>query len=318
MALHQTNDAPLCAVLKINGFFSAASGLVCILKSNLLADLLFQQPLRMLKLSIPTLIFGLGMGLLVFAALVLVTTQQRITNRRQVKLISALDVGWVVGSGVLLTVFIHYFSGLGMAIVVGVAIIISIFAAGQILGLAILYQGKNKIAVARRGACLTLTASTVTRATPEKVWQVMSDQEGYAMVADNIKQVDVIEGQGYGMTRKCTDNDGQSWYENCTCWDDGRAFAFKVDTEAEDYPYPISTLMGKWSLIPKPDHTQISMTFNITAKSGLLNRLLLTLMIAPFIKVCDRLLNNWVVLMEDNVAPSSQQLTTSNSVQHVV
>ncbi|UJB73068.1 hypothetical protein HRE53_31300 (plasmid) [Acaryochloris sp. 'Moss Beach'] len=135
----------------------------------------------------------------------------------------------------------------------------------------------------------------------------MSDQEEYASLADNISQVDVLEGQGHGMTHKCTDNDGQSWYETCTRWDDGRAFAFKVDTKAADYPYPICTLTGEWSLIPAPNHTQIAMTFNITAKSGLLNRLLLTIMVALFINVCDRLLNNWVVLMENNVAPSPPQ-----------
>lgn len=300
MQLHQTNDATLRTALTINGFFSAVSGLVCILKSALLADILLQQPRSILRLSMPELIFGLGIGLLLFAALVLLAAQQKSINRQRVKFITALDGVWVLGSGVLLTLLAPYFSGLGMAIIMGVAIAVSFFAVGQLLGLALMHQGKNEITVVRQGARLTLTARTLTRATPEKVWQVMSDQEGYATVADNISKVEVINGQEYGMVRQCTNNNGQSWRETCTRWDEGRTFAFRVDTEAEDYPYPIGALTGEWALIPKPDHTQICMTFNISAKSGLLNRLLLTLMIAPFAKVCDRLLNNWVALMEDH------------------
>ncbi|MEO1210811.1 MAG: SRPBCC family protein [Cyanobacteria bacterium J06638_20] len=312
MQLHQTNDATLRTALTINGFFSAVSGLVCILKPARLADLLLQQPLSILRLSMPELIFGLGIGLLLFAVLVLLTARQKITNRQRVQFITALDGVWVLGSGVLLTAFAHYFSGLGMAIIMGIAIAVAFFAVGQLIGLALMYQGKNEITVVRQGARLKLTARTLTHATPETVWQIMNDQEGYAIVADNLSKVEIISGQGYGMVRQCTNNDGQSWRETCTRWDEGRAFAFRIDTEAKDYPYPIGALTGEWALIPKPDHTQICMTFNISAKAGLLNRLRLTLMIAPFAQVCDRLLNNWVALMEDS-ATSRPPLTTLKS-----
>ena len=88
MTIYQTNDPLLRTALRINSFFSAITGLVCILKSVSIAELIFQQGFSILGQSSSGILFELGMGLLGFATFVLFTAQVRIINRRQVKLIT--------------------------------------------------------------------------------------------------------------------------------------------------------------------------------------------------------------------------------------
>lgn len=305
MTNYQTNDTPLRAALMFNGFFSSALGIACLFAAAPLASLLFRQEFSILGLSASSVLFELGIGLLVFAALVLFTARQAMINRGRAKLITALDIVWVAATVIMLATVSDYFSGYGTTTVIAIMIVVLFFAIMQAFGLAMLYQGKNDIVSTRQKNTMTLTASTFTRADPERVWQVISDQEAYAEVADNISRVEIVSGQGQEMVRKCTDNDGRSWNETCTMWDEGRAFAFRVHTEAEDYPYPIAKLFAEWSLIPGSDLTRIRMVFRVTAKPGLLNRLIFIVMAAPFGATCDRLLDNWVARIEGRAASTS-------------
>jgi hypothetical protein len=43
------------------------------------------------------------------------------------------------------------------------------------------------------------------------------------------------------------------------------------------------------------------MAFEVAGKSGLINSVILAAMVGPFTATCDRLLNNWGELMEENV-----------------
>ena len=136
----------------------------------------------------------------------------------------------------------------------------------------------------------------------------MTGHEGYAAVAYNLSKVEVLDGSGLDLERRCFDTSGRSWTESCTLWDEGRAFAFRVHTEASDYPYPIARLGGEWSLAAETGGTRIRMRFEISPKDGFLNGLLLRLMVGPFARVCDRLLVNWIAVMEDQAGPSLGEL----------
>ncbi len=308
MTMHQSNARPLRVALAANGLFSLASGAVCVLAPTAIASLLFAVPPMVFGLSGTTLIIELGIGLLIFAALVLWTASQTFIHRGRARLITILDIGWVLGSFGLLALTSQLWTSAGLTVVILVAIAVALFAVKQAIGLMLLYQGKNDIEAERRGNVLTLTATGFTAASSERVWQVMSHQEAYADVADNLSKVEVLHGTGPDLERRCTDNDGKSWTETCTMWDEGRGFAFRVHTDAPDYPYPIARLSAEWSLSPVQGGTQIRMQFHVTAKPGLVNGLLFRLMAAPFSAVCDRLLQRWIAIMEGTAVTTHAEL----------
>lgn len=312
MKCHQANDAPLRRVLLANALFSAISGLACLVAAQGIADALFATDFSLLGLSPSETIFELGIGLLAFAMLVAFVAKRSLLGRGWAKLVIAADLLWILDSAILLAVYSGHFTPFGFEIVLIITVIVALFALGQSVGLALLYQGESDIRVARSGDRTTLTASLTTAAPAERVWQVMSDQERYADVADNISQVEILEGQGAGMIRRCRDNDGKAWTETCTLWDEGHAFAFRVHTEAADYPYPIAGLAGTWSLTSDGPGTRITMTFDIQAKPGLVNGLLFRLTAAPFAKICDRLLHKWVRIMDGVVEETVRRPATGH------
>ncbi len=310
MKLHQANDTPLRWVLLANAAVSAVSGLACLLAADPVASSLFAPGESLFGWSAAGLVFELGILLLAFAGCVALIATRRLLRRGWVWAVIAADILWVLDSGLLLALFPEVLTPAGFWIVAACAGLVALFAIDQAVGLALLYQGPSRITVTRSGDRMTLTAGITTSAVPARVWQVMSDQEGYADVADNIGAVEIVEGRGAGMVRQCSDTDGKSWRETCTLWDEGRAFAFRVHTDAADYPYPIAELAGTWSLAAI-DHgrTEIRMDFEIRAKPGLAKGLLFRLMAAPFAKICDRLLQRWVGIMEDR--PISGALNTA-------
>jgi len=304
MNRHQDNDKLLRNALTANGFFSALSGLVCLLAPQAIVEFLFQQPFELFGMTPHGVIMTLGLGLILFAAFVLWTARQGFLPVGRAKAVTAMDIGWVLGTGTLLFVAADLFSGPGQAAVLVVAAIVLLFAIEQAIGIATIYQGTHAVSTVTRGDRLTLTATASTHAAPERVWHVMSDHERYADVADNLSKVEIVSGDGVGMVRKCFDTAGKSWSETCTLWEEGRAFAFRVHTEAEDYPYPIAGLSGEWSLSQRNEGTQLHLTFRVEAKPGLANRLLFKAMAAPFSTVCDRLLSNWIAVMEGKAVTS--------------
>ncbi len=298
MKYHQTNDTLLRRVLLANAAFSAATGLAALFAAKNISAFLFAMEFTVWSFPASTLIFELGIGLLIFAALVLLVARQKTLRLGWVKAIIAADLLWVVDSALLLALYPQYFSPMGFEAMVIVAIIVLVFALDQGLGLALMYQGKSRVDISRRDGETVITASLDTTAAAERVWQIMSHQESYAEVADNLSKAEIVDGEGEGMIRQCWDTKGKSWKETCTRWVEGQAFAFRVHTEASDYPYPIAALAGEWSLSPLAHGAEVKMTFTVQPKPGVVNQLLFKLMAAQFAAICDRLLRRWVEIME--------------------
>ncbi len=315
MTVHQANDRPLRRVLLANAGFSALAALVCLLAAETVAKAVFTLGLVLLGFTPAEIVFELGILLLAFAGCVALIATRPLIRRGWVWAVIAADILWVLDSGLALTLLPETLTSPGFWIVAVIAAIVALFAAGQAIGLALLYQGASEITVSRSDDRMTLTASIVTMATAERAWQVMSDQEAYADVADNLSRVEVISGQGAGMVRQCSDTDGKSWRETCTLWDEGRAFGFRVHTEAPGYPYPIAKIAGEWSLAREGHGTRIKMAFDIQAKSGLVNRVLFGLLAAPFARICDRLLGRWVSIMEGQTEAAAASTTAAPANQ---
>jgi len=124
-------------------------------------------------------------------------------------------------------------------------------------------------------------------------WVAVSDVGNYHRVAPNIDHARVVSGSGAGMVRQCSNSDG-AWMEHCTEWRDGESYSFEVDTQAKDYPYPFSKLMGTWSVIPvSGSECEIVMDFTFEFRSVDVERDVYPAMKEQFSGVCERLLENW-------------------------
>lgn len=312
---YQANDLPLRRVLQANAAFSAICGLVLALAPATIAAAVLATDPAPLGLAMETIFLAIGLGLIVFAGFVALAARQPHVSRRQIKLIAIADLLWVADSAAVLAFMPEIFTAAGLILVAGIGSLVLVFAVGQLTGLARLYQGRSNIRTEPTGAGLTISAKVETRADPARVWQVMSDLARYAEVADSLSRVEVVSGRGVGLVRRCTDTKGQSWQETCTRWDEGRGYAFLVDTSAPDFPYPFANLSGSWSLRPHDNGTEIAMTFEIQGKPGLLNTLMLSLMVGQGSRACDRVLEQWVRIMEGeaqdkaDLAPSSDQVS---------
>ncbi len=316
MIRHQTNDAFLRNILLTNVVVSVAFGSAGLLFSGMAANALFSQSFTILGASPANIVLDAGLIFLLFAGFVLHTARQEMLSRSRVKGIIFLDILWVIISAFLLLPMAEHLSPTGFNIILLGAVVTLLFVIEQMVALAQVYQGASKVVITTKGSRMTITASLDTRAVADRVWQVMSDQPGYAEVADNLSAVEILSGEGEGMIRQCKDTKGRAWQETCTRWDDGSAFAFRVHTEAEDYPYPIAELSGVWSLAPTAHGTRIKMAFDVAAKSGVINRLLFKVMAAPFANLCDRLLRKWVQEMEGRPAQAADIPARPGHSQH--
>ncbi len=150
-------------------------------------------------------------------------------------------------------------------------------------------KGEQKFSMAR-----------VVNAPKEKVWDIISDVGNYHEVtAPNISNVEIVDGSGLGMIRECSAPTGHSWEEVCTLWNPGEAFAFKVNTQREDYPYPLKSLSGLWKLERvSEDQTRIILDFNYEFKNAFISGYFLSLGLKQAKEDSEYLLDNWQRMAE--------------------
>lgn len=116
--------------LAANAVFSGASGALLAAASGPVAAFLGWT-----NSSAPPVLLGIGVALLAFAAVLVLTARVPRPNETVVRTIVALDVAWVLGSGMLLVLGLAP-SGRGAAIIGGVAAVVALLAVGQAVGLA--------------------------------------------------------------------------------------------------------------------------------------------------------------------------------------
>lgn len=103
----------------------------------------------------------------------------------------------------------------------------------------------------------------------ELVWTVITDPDVYAEVAPNLSQVEVIEGAGEGMKRRCVDTDGNAWMETCHHWEEGRGFAVTVDTETSEFHQRLFTRFeGEWRLSKRENGVTVIVQFEFDTRYG--------------------------------------------------
>jgi ribosome-associated toxin RatA of RatAB toxin-antitoxin module len=139
-----------------------------------------------------------------------------------------------------------------------------------------------------------MTVERIIEATPEMAWSVISDMEGYAaLTTEGISKVEVLEGSGEGMLRRCHDNNGKSWTETCPVWEEGRAYRFQVHTDAPDYPFPLNHLEGHWQVEPHPEGALIRASFEYELKFGIVGQMMNALMAKRAQQDSEFMLDQW-------------------------
>jgi ribosome-associated toxin RatA of RatAB toxin-antitoxin module len=120
-----------------------------------------------------------------------------------------------------------------------------------IFGLVIVYIAVSATQVEDARKMQTIKGSKTINAPVGVVWNIIADVGNYHKVTTNaLHKVVIDSGYGVDMKRTCYTSDGSHWNEVCTSWELEDHFTFVVDTEADDYPLPLTHVDGTWGINP--------------------------------------------------------------------
>ena len=264
--------------LRFNSIFSLITGLPLVMSGDSVARLFGVEEALAFTL--------LGIGLIGFSIGVFAVSWQKPIRPLSVFIIIILDLGWILATIPLLLLNPFEFTETGNILVAGVGLVVFIVALLQTIGLS--SADKNP----ETGHKELNFERTITK-DAGSVWNVISDVANYHHVAPNIDDVKIVSGSGEGMVRQCSQGKG-SWTEDCVLWKEGEQFSFRVNTDAPDYPFPLSFLQGTWKVTPNGrNQSKIEMKFEFQYKRKILNVLLHPMMAPKFGSIVRELLDNW-------------------------
>ena len=122
-----SNHQFLKNVLRFNALFSSLCALTLLFFAVPIAEFMGEVASWILIL--------LAIGLLSFVVMILLISEKNSINKKQAKLITILDLGWVLVSILILLLSPQWFTSEGIAIVLIVATIVACLAYFQVLGL---------------------------------------------------------------------------------------------------------------------------------------------------------------------------------------
>lgn len=281
--------------LGLNSAFSALNGAVLLVAAGFLSPALLIDPVDWAPLGLRLL----GVGLVGFAVLLFILAKNRFVSKATVNEIVVLDALWVVGSFVIVVFFGHMLTAMGTWLIIIVAIVVALFAVAQFAGAVKIAKPLPVANVNSKDGILTATVTRSVNAPLQVVWDVMTDHPAYADVASNIAKVEVLSGDGLGMKRRCFGPEGENWQETCDFFVPRQAYGFQIHTEADDYPYPISELSGKWSVKPLDTGAEFCIQITAKPKGNLLTRFIFSVVAKQQFKaVLIDLADAWAARME--------------------
>ena len=262
--------------LQLNALFSGLSGILLVAAHNRVAGL-FDIP----NSSVFQVI---GAALIYFSLTIVFEIKHQ--NLLRVLFIIVQDSLWVIGSVILLIFQPFDISMTGNGVIAAIALIVLLMAISQTNALA------QTDSIANKGIKQLRFERTV-KATKASVWKVISDVANYHEVAPNVDDVKIISGEGKGMVRSCS-HGKDSWTESCSLWEEEKEYAFEVNTDAPDYPYPFKYLKGNWKVEAIDNsQTRVIMLFEFEYKRKFQNWLLHPILKGKFSKTAEDLLDNW-------------------------
>lgn len=146
----------------------------------------------------------------------------------------------------------------------------------------------------------TLKVERVVDAPATVIWEVISDVERYAHYAPNLSEAHKISA-GPMPARRCYDTQGRGWNEACVLWEEGKRYAYIIDTT--DYPYPFTQMKGTWGLEQQSEGITVYMRFDYTPKlPWILGWLTHQTIKRAFRPIVTTLMDNWEAEIKRRVA----------------
>lgn len=140
----------------------------------------------------------------------------------------------------------------------------------------------------------TIERSRPMDAPADVVWDVITDPAVYEAVAPNLTAVDVLDGHGEGMVRRCVDTRGNAWTETCRYWTPGRAFGVAVDVENSDFHRRLFTSFeGHWELDEREDDVLVTIRFDFETRYGPLGWLVSAYLARAAPSIVDGIFDGW-------------------------
>lgn len=265
----------LADALSVNAVSSGATGLVLALGAPWLDDPLGAHAL---------VLVAVGLGLVLFADLVVLALARPAGLRRASTVVITADLAWVAAAVVVVAGDV--LTGLGDVLLAAVTVLVAGFALTQSLGLR--RAGSGATVGVRR---ITLRAGREVDASPATAWALVAAADEYAAIAPGIATTTTDGDLRSGMHRTCVDDGGRSWSETCTIVEPGRSYRMEVDTST--YPWRHRVLLHAfamtWHVVPTATGTRLELTFDGGVKLGMLGRLAIAAMArgAPHEQILD-------------------------------
>jgi hypothetical protein len=255
----------LRVALTANLLFSLASAFVFLFGAEALGARLGAIPVWLLQ--------AVGVGLFGFVGVIAYALVR--LRIGWALLISALDIGWVIGT-VPLVLIPGLLTPWGQMATLGVAACVGLWAVGQLFGT---YHALKD----RAGGpghyrhCVRVPVS----ANADAMWRVVADLGAMRRYSAGLSNSEMLSGDdvSVGSVRRCTDHQGQSWQEEVAEWrPEARAVVLRFRTEEPDFPFPFDMMVGGWTISPAGDGALVDIWWKVVPRSRLFGWLILALM----------------------------------------
>ncbi len=252
----------LRTALLANAVFSAVCALTLLALPAFVGDIL--------GIQVPLILRLLGFGLFIFSIdLVHQVIRPRLLTWRALYA-SAGDFLWVIGSVLGLLLFPELFSVTGVAVVLVIAGIVLAFGIWQVCGIDRTHRVANS---ALHRHCLVVR----TEAPAVAMWDVIERMGDIQNYAPSLVRSEILDGKvpGVGAVRRCADQFGRCWTEECIDFDPGHSFTVRFVCEAPDFPFPVSTMIGGWEVMSAGTGSDVMVWWEIAPKPRFLAPVLL-------------------------------------------
>lgn len=255
-------DTALRRALLANALFSTLSGLLLLGATGFMVSVLGALPELLLRV--------LGAGLVAFGLGVAVLSSRAPVNPVAALAVTVADLGWVLGSAVVVLAGGGILTGAGVATVLGVAGVVALFATLQLRGLVLFARNVG----GRTGARSRFVLARPVPEPPELVWRKLRALDRIGEHSDTLARVKVEEVGGV-RKRSCATKDGDSWTEEVVEMDDeARELVLRFDTQSGSFPLPVTEMLGGWRVWPHGEGSWLVLWYEFSLRGGLVGEVL--------------------------------------------